>query len=187
MKKWLLSAALLLFASGMAFAQDVRYNFDKQTDFSKFKTYKWVVLAGGTRLDDLKDKQIRAAVDAQLAAKGLSKAPAEETDLFVTYQAAVDKEKGFTAYGSGMPWGYGPGWGFGGWYGGMSSTMVSGQTTTIFVGQLVVDMYDAAQKNLIWRGVVSKTLDPKAEPEKQEKNLNKAVTKLLANYPPRVK
>lgn len=65
--------------------------------------------------------------------------------------------------------------------------MVSGQTTTIYVGQLVVDMYNSAQKNLIWRGVVSKTLDPKAKPEKQEKNLNKAVTKLLANYPPRVK
>ena len=62
-----------------------------------------------------------------------------------------------------------------------------GQTTTIYVGELVVDMYDSAQKNLIWRGVVSKTSDPKAKPQKQEANLNKAVTTLLANDPPGVK
>jgi hypothetical protein len=35
--------------------------------------------------------------------------------------------------------------------------------------------------------VVSKTIDPEAKPEKQEKNLNKAVAKLLKNYPPPVK
>jgi hypothetical protein len=35
--------------------------------------------------------------------------------------------------------------------------------------------------------VVSKTIDPKAKPEKQQKNLAKAVTKLLKNYPPPVK
>jgi hypothetical protein len=48
-------------------------------------------------------------------------------------------------------------------------------------------MYDSANKDLVWRGVASKTLDAKAKPEKQEKNLNKAVAKLLKNYPPMVK
>ena len=48
-------------------------------------------------------------------------------------------------------------------------------------------MYDAKDKDLVWRGVVSKTLDPKAKPDKQEKNLTKAVAKLLKNYPPAVK
>jgi hypothetical protein len=67
----------------------------------------------------------------------------------------------------------------------MSTT--SGQTSTIYIGQLAVDMYDSANHNLVWRGVASKTIDPKAKPEKQEKNLKKAVTKLLKNYPPPVK
>ena len=48
-------------------------------------------------------------------------------------------------------------------------------------------MYDSAKKELVWRGTASKTLDPKAKPEKQQKNLAKAVEKLLKNYPPKKK
>jgi hypothetical protein len=67
----------------------------------------------------------------------------------------------------------------------MSTT--TGQTSTIYIGQLALDMYDSTNRDLAWRGVASKTLDPKAKPEKQEKNLKKAVAKLLKNYPPPVK
>jgi hypothetical protein len=183
-----LSVPLLVLWAATSFGQTVRYNFDKQTDFSAFKTYRWVVLAGGTKLDDLKDKQIRAAVDAQLTAKGLTKAAGEEADLYVTFQSAIDKEKEFSAYSSGTDWGYGRGWGMGGWYGGgMGGGWTTAQTTTIYVGQVAVDIYDAAQQGLVWRGVVSKTLDVKAKPEKQQKNLDKALTKLFENYPPRAK
>ena len=47
-----------------------------------------------------------------------------------------------------------------------------------------MDMYDHANKDLVWRGLASKTIDEKAKPDKQEKNLAKAVKKLLKNYPP---
>jgi hypothetical protein len=36
----------------------------------------------------------------------------------------------------------------------------------------------------VWEGTASKVIDPKAKPEKQQKNLAKAVSKLLKNYPP---
>jgi len=62
--------------------------------------------------------------------------------------------------------------------------MTTGQTSTIYKGQLAVDMYDSTNHDLVWRGVASKTIDPKAKPDKQQKNLNKAVAKLLRNYPP---
>ena len=65
--------------------------------------------------------------------------------------------------------------------------MTTGQTSTIYVGQLALDMYDSANQDLVWRGLGSKTLDPKAKPEKQEKNLKKAVAKILKNYPPKAK
>jgi hypothetical protein len=48
-------------------------------------------------------------------------------------------------------------------------------------------MYDPAAKQLVWRGTASKTIDPKAKPEKRQKNLQKAVAKLLKNYPPKQK
>ena len=70
-------------------------------------------------------------------------------------------------------------------YGG-GGGMTTGSTSTIYVGQLALDMYATAQA-LVWRGVVSKTLDPNAKPDKQQKNLAKAVTKLLKNYPPPIK
>jgi hypothetical protein len=174
----------LLTVASTALGQDVRYNFDKDTDFSKFKTYKWVTLKGATPVDDLVDKQIKEAIDAQLATKGLSKVEGDEANLFVGYQTAIGSEKQFTSYDTG--WGYGPGWYGRGWYGG-GGGMTTGQTSTIYNGQLAVDMYNSAGHDLVWRGVVSKTLDPKAKPDKRQKNLTKALTKLFKNYPPKAK
>ena len=185
MKKLLLAltAGLVFISAGTVFAQDVRYNFDKDTDFSRFKTYKWVDLKDATKLSDLVDKQIKSAVDSQLVTKGLSKVDDDKADLYIGYQAAVGQEKQFTSYSS--DWGYGGGWYRGGWYGsgsGMSSTY--GSTSTIYTGQLALDMYDSANHDLVWRGVGSKTIDEKAKPEKQQKNLDKTVKKILKNYPP---
>jgi hypothetical protein len=179
-----LPLALMLAAASSALAQDVRYNFDKSTDFSKLKTYKWVILKDAPKLSDLVDKQIKEAVDAELAKKGLTKSDNDSADLYVGYQAGVTKEKEFTTFNSG--WGYGPGWYGGGWYGG-GGGMTTGQTNTIYIGQLAVDFYVPVAHNLVWRGVASKTIDTEAKPEKQQKNLAKAVAKLLKNFPPPVK
>ena len=182
----LFSIGALLLVASVAAAQDVRYNFDKETDFSKFKTYKWVPIKDAAKPNDLVDKQIIDTIDAELAKKGLTKTDADSANLYIGYQAAIGTEKQFTSYNT--DWGYGPGWGRGGWYGGgMGSSMTTGQTSTIYVGQLALDMYDPANKDLVWRGTASKTIDPKAKPEKQQKNLTKAIAKLLKNYPPQVK
>jgi hypothetical protein len=180
-----LPLVLLLAGAGSALAQDVRYNFDKSANFSGFKTYKWVEIKGATQLPDLADRQVKAAVDAELAKKGLTKSESDTADLYIGYQAAVNTEKEYTSFNSGG-WGYGPGWYGGGWYG-AGGGMTTGSTSTIYVGQLAIDMYATSPQALVWRGVASKTLDTKAKPEKQEKNLAKAITKVLKNYPPKAK
>jgi hypothetical protein len=164
-----------------AFAQDVRYNFDKNVDFSTFKSYKWVVLKDAAKVSDLADRQIKDAIDAELAKKGLMKTEADTADLYIGSQAGVSKEKEFTTFSTG--WGPGPGWYGPGWYGAGGGT-TTGSTSTIYIGQLALDMYTASAHALVWRGVASKTIDPEAKPEKQSKNLSKAVAKLLKNYPP---
>ena len=178
-----LAVTLFLLGVSSAVAQDVRYDFDRDKDFSKYKTYKWVPIKGGDQPDELTAKQITAAIDAELAKKGLTQTDSDSADLYVGYQTAVGSEKQFTSYNTG--WGYGPGWGSG-WYryGGIATTTSYGSTSTIYVGQLDLSMYDAAQKQLVWRGTASKTLDPKAKPEKKQKNITNAVQKLLKNYPP---
>ena len=176
---------LLLLAAGSVIAQDVRFNFDKSAPFANYKTYKWVPIKDATKLNDIQENMIKNSIDAQLRAKGLTRTEDDKADLFIGYQAAVGQEKQFTSYST--DWGYGPGWGRGWYGGGMGSTTTTGQTSTIYTGTLALDMYDSAKHNLVWRGMVSKTIDQKAKPDKQQKNLDKAVAKLLKNYPPEVK
>src|SRR6516225_5993602 len=189
MKKFsLMILALFAIAANDAGAQDVRYNFAKDAKFSDYRTYKWVEIKGSDKVNELVQGQIKAALDAELATKGLTKTDSDDADLYIGYQTAIGTEKQFNSYSTG--WGTGPGWG-GGWYrggyGGMTSETTTGSTSTIYIGQLALDMYDSKNKNLVWRGVASKTIDPKAKPDKQEKNLKKAVAKLLKNYPPQIK
>jgi len=181
MKRLIAFSSLLLLVASSAIAQDVRYNYDKSANFAGFKTYKWVVIKGASQLSDLPDRQVKAAVDAELAKKGLSKTDGETADLYIGYQAGVGQEKEYTSFDTG--WGYGPGWHGAGLYGG-GGGMTTGTTSTIYVGQLALDMYSTAPKTLVFRTVASKTLDTEAKPEKQQKNLTKAVTKMLKNYPP---
>ena len=160
---------------------EVRYNFDRDTDFSKFKTYRWVTLKDAAKIDVFRDKQVKETVDVELARKRMIRTDAETADLYLAYQAGVDEQRQFTTYKT--DWGYGSGWSKGGWYSGVGG-MVTEQTTFIYVGQLAVDLYDAGNHSLVWRGVANKTIDPNATPEKQKTNLAKAIAKLLSNYPP---
>jgi hypothetical protein len=165
---------ILVCFCGLALAQDVKYNFAQGTDFTKFKTYKWVEVKEGLHPDQMISDQIKQAIDSQLAAKGLTKTDSDQADLYIDYQVAVNQEKQWDAIG------------YGGRYtrmGGMG-TMTS---STINIGTLVVDMYDTATKKQVWRGDATKTLNPSKDPQKNQKNLEKAVAKLLKNYPPPVK
>src|SRR3974377_932074 len=103
---------LALMAAG-AFAQDVRYNFAPGQDFSKYKTFYWAQVKGAEQLNQIADQQVKAAVEAELMKKGLTKAAGDTGDLALAYQVGLNQEKQFTTLDTG--WGYGPGW-RGGWY-----------------------------------------------------------------------
>ena len=177
-----MAGCLLLFCSAFALAQDVRYNFLPGTDFAKYKTYKWARVPNAEYPNQILDTQIMQAIDAQLALKGLTRTEADNPDLVVAYQVAVNQEKQWNSYSTGGDmWGWGR---WGGW-GGMQTTTTTSQT--INVGTLTLDIYDAAKKEQVWRGQATKTLGSGKDPKKVQKNLNKAMAKLLKNYPPPVK
>ena len=164
---------LALLGSFMAAGQDVRYNFMPGTDFSKYHSYRWVAIEGGAHPNQIMDQEIKQAVDSQLASKGLTKTDSEKADLYVGYQIAVDQEKQWNGYGmgGGLRWG----------------GMASATSSTINVGTLVLDFYDPATKQLVWTGNASKTIDPSSNQQKNMDRLNKAMAKLLKNYPPKQK
>ena len=153
--------AFLLLMASSALTQDVDFKFDDTTDFSKFKTYKWVTFKNAAPIDNLTDEQIKAAVDAALTKKGLTRVDVDTADLFIGYQSSELISEEFSKFAT---WNESP--------------------PTIYHGDLAIDMYTPANHNLVWRGVASKTLDPKAKPEKRQKNLDKAVAKMMKNYPP---
>jgi Domain of unknown function (DUF4136) len=180
---WLVIAFLLV--AGTAGAQDIRYNYDKSADFTKYKTYKWVDIKTSDK-DELIDKQIRSTIDAELAKKGLTVTESDTADVYIGYQLAISTEKQVNTFSS--DFGYGPGWGpYGGYggYGGMGSGTSTSTTSTLYIGALQLDFYEVSKKQTVFRAVATKTLDPKAKPEKRQKNLTKAVAKMLKKYPPK--
>ncbi len=163
--------AFAMLAGMLAFAQDVTSNSMPGADFTKYHTYKWVPIEGAVQPNQIVDAQIKQSVDTQLAGKGLTKTDGEKADLLIGYQISITQEKQWNAYGTGgMRWGGG---------------MASAQQSTISTGTLVLDMYDPMGKQLVWTGRVSKTIDGNANQAKKQKNLDKAMEKLLKNYPPK--
>ena len=74
--------AVLFVTAGTLTAQDVRYNFMPRTDFSKYRTYKWVNIRGA-HPDQIMDAEIKQSVDSQLASKGLTKTDSDKADLYI--------------------------------------------------------------------------------------------------------
>ena len=156
-----------------AFAQDVQFDYDRSANFNAYKTYQWVDYNRVDVGDQLLDRDIKRAVDEQLAGKGLRRVESGG-DLLVGYQASISQEKEFDSLGSG--WGGGP------WWGNWGDTRVT--SSTIDIGKLVIGLFDPATKQLVWRGSAAKTLDIKKDPDKNYRNLEKAMAKLFKNYPP---
>ena len=208
--KWMPVIALVVLTLSCAYAQDVHYNYDRGANFAAYKTYQWVdeptgqakaappsglptidlpdggplAVSAGKSDDQLIRQDIQRAVDEQLAQKGLTKVESN-ADLLVTYHAAIREEQSInlSAFGTGS----GPLGGWGGGWGGLESGTVTGQTSSIPIGTLVVDLYDQARKQLVWRGDASKTIDLKKDADKNYRNLEKAMAKLFRNYPPQAK
>ena len=65
--------------------------------------------------------------------------------------------------------------------------MGSATSSTINIGTLVLDFYDPSSKQLVWQGQATKTIDPSKSQEKNQRNLDKAMQKLLKDFPPRPK
>jgi hypothetical protein len=118
---------------------------------------------------------IKQAIDSQLALKGLTKTEDDNASLYIAYQIAISEETEWNA------WGYG-----GGRYRTMGG-MGTATSSTIKIGTLALDFYDVAEKNQVWHGDATKTLDPSKDHQKNQEKLQKVVAKLLKNYPPPVK
>jgi hypothetical protein len=167
--------AALVVVPVLTLAQKTSHDFDKDANFAGYKTF---ALREGTPVGDkLIDDRIIRNIEDQLAKKKLTKA--DKPDLLVAYHIAFDKEKNIQSWSTGggpYGWGWGGGWG---------TTDV--RVYEILVGTLVIDIADAAKNAVVWRGMGVKEVDVQAKAEKRDKNVAKAVEKVLKNFPPKQK
>ena len=168
-----LGFALAMMIANVTFAQDVKTDFSRSTDFSRYKTFMWIKEPKTT--NPLMRQRVIDDVNAALAASGLQLVTSN-ADLSIAAHAATKDERTLNTFYDG----FGGGWRWGGGFG-SATTMVN----TYEVGTLVVDMFDSRTKEAIWRATSSKTLSE--NPQKNADSLNKAVAKMFKNFPPAAK
>ena len=167
----LASAGIALLFATASFAQQVKTDYDREANFSQYKTYSWEKVQ---TKDALWVDRIKEAVNSALAAKGWTPVVSGGDIAIVAIETTQNQQTLDTFYD-----GFGGGWrwrGFGGF--GDSTTTVENYK----VGTLVVDLFDAKTKKLIWRGSASDTLSNKSE--KNIKDLDKGVQKMFDHFPP---
>src|SRR5262249_41736291 len=149
-------------------AQQVKTDYDRGADFSQYKTFSWAQVK---TQDPLFIDRIKDAVNSALAAKGWTQVETGGDVSIVAIQMTQNQQTLNTFYD-----GFGGGWGWrrfgGGGFGEATTT-----TDTYKVGTLVLDLFDAKSKQLVWRGSTSDTLSNNSD--KNIKNLDKGVDKLL--------
>ena len=168
------SVGIALLSATVSFAQQVKTDYDRGADFSQYKTYSWEKVQ---TQDPLWVGRIKEAVNASLSAKGLTPVESGGDVAIVAIETTQNQQTLNTFYD-----GFGGGWrwrGLGG-FGDATTT-----TENYKVGTLVVDLFDAHSKALIWRGSSSDTLSDKSD--KNIKNLDKGVQKMFDHFPPDAK
>ena len=164
---------IMLFFAGTLSAQQVKTDYDRTANFSQYKSYSWEQVK---TKDDLDVARIKTAVNAALAAKGWTLVDSGGDVSIMAMEMTREQQSLNTFYD-----GFGGGWGWrrfgGGGFGEATTT-----TETYKVGTLVVDLFDAKTKQLIWRASSSDTLSNNSD--RNIKNLDKGVEKMFKQFPP---
>jgi hypothetical protein len=164
-KNTFLAALALIISGTVVYAQKVSVDADPAAPFSTYKTYAW---ANGTPAPNpLNEDRIHAGVDARLEAKGLAM-NTTAPDLIVATHVTTKERQELIAQG----FGYGPWWGTG-----YTSTHVE----TYIDGTLILDLYDAKTKKMVWRGAATATASDK--PSKNAAKIAKALDKMFEKFP----
>jgi hypothetical protein len=178
MRRFAVAAALSLL-SATAFAQDVKIDFDKDANFAVIKTFS--VKIGTSWNNQISEKRVTDEIQQALTEKGWTPADAATADALVVLHGATEKQRTLNTFYSGMG-GYG-GYGWRGWGGaGMGTGTATTTESEYLVGTLVVDIFDAKSKSLMFRGIAQDELSDKAE--KNVKKLAKASDKMFKDFPP---
>jgi hypothetical protein len=154
----------------------VNYDYEKGTDFSKYKTYNYYSNLE-TGLSELDDKRLFDVLDAKLQSQGLtlSKTP----DFMINIKSEVYQDQQRNTVGVGV--------------GGSGRHVGGGVSVGIPIGQakvsrqIIFDFIDDNGIGLFWQAISESSFNPNASPEKREERLQAIVERVFSGYPPKSK
>jgi hypothetical protein len=156
----------------------VNSEFRDSTDFSKLKTFSWMVKTpegdidvGGINL--LVRERIQDAIAAELANKGYLEIIAGDSDFYVTYFVRTEERIQVQPMQGPLMRPY---WGMG---------MGYADVYQYEEGTLIIDLLDGKKQDIIWRGVAKGSADWHKAREEKTRLINEAVHKVLAQFPPK--
>lgn len=148
-------------------------DYDREANFDEYKSYAFYKPGiDKAQISDLDKKRILRAIDAELSAKGMTKA--EPADLLVSI-FTKERER-VDVYNNNFGWG----WGWNPWWYGSWGNTVSRSTE----GSLYIDLIDAKKNELIWQGIGTAKLITSGKVEQKEERIREIVREILMTYPP---
>ena len=166
--------ALCAFAVGILTCSPIHVtrDFDSETDFTQYKTFKWVkqdpdVPAGRRSEHALFEKRVQSAVDDELTEKGFRKVTGRP-DFLVAWHIGMENKVNVERYG----YRYGP---RGRWYG------TNVQVHHYKEGTLIIDFVDPDEKLLVWRSTAVGSMKYFT---KGEHEIRSSVERMLEKFPP---
>jgi hypothetical protein len=164
--KYALCAMLACIASAVALGQTVSVNYNKSQSFSQYHTYTWASNNANQIQNSILAQQAKSDIDTAMQSKGLRLVPeSENPDIILTASGGMKQQTTYTAMGMR---------GFGGGMG----TITPEQNV---IGTMIVDLYDAKNKSLVWRGIAQNTLSNNGN--KNSQMVSKAVVKMFKQWP----
>ena len=160
-----------------ALAQKVYVDYDGATAFSQYTTFQLKETK-----EDLRDfsRTSHQKLVEQLRAYALEGGLEEvevDPDVYVAYYTA-DRGNLRLVLGD-LEYAYGPEFSLGSyWEGGVGTRTPN--TFTFKEGTLIIDVWDAAEKRLVWRGIATAALSK--NPDKNDKKIEKALKKITKDW-----
>jgi hypothetical protein len=159
-------AMLVCIATTIAVAQQVSVNYNHSQSFSQFHTYAW----GSNNANKIQNSILAQVavqdIDSALQGKGLQKVEeGQNPDLIVTANGGLKEQTSYSAWGMR---------GIGGGMGGITPEQN-------VIGTMIVDLYDAKNQSLVWRGMAQNSLNNNGS--KNQQLVQKAVVKMFKQWP----
>jgi hypothetical protein len=161
-----LALCVMLVGIASAVGQQVSVNYNHSQSFTAFHTYAWGPENANQVQDSILAQVALQDIDSALQGKGWQKVEASQNpDVLVTASGGMKQQTSYSAWGMR---------GIGGAMGGITPEQN-------VIGTLIVDVYDAKNQSLIWRGIAQNALNNNGS--KNQQMLQKAVTKMFKQWP----